>query len=250
VKPLLAVESIGKSFGTRDVLTTASVWAYPGTITVLLGRNGCGKTTLVRVAVGLVRADYGVVIYRGERCLRPRLHELARNGLYYLPERALLSPAFNLQRHFEAVSALVPEAHVESAVELLRLQQFMHRKPGSLSNGERRRAEVATALARNPRCLLADEPYLGIMPTDSELITRALRELAGLGCAVLVTGHEVRTLLNLADDVIWQTGGTTQNIGTPDQALRNHQFCREYLGPGFGLPHSSRQAGGESRRDA
>lgn len=250
MKPLLAVESIGKSFGTRNVLITASIWAYPGRITVLLGRNGCGKTTLVRITVGLVRADYGVVIYRGERSLRPQLHKLARNGLYYLPERALLSPAFTLETHFQAVRELAPEANVEAAIELLGLNQLMHQKPGSLSGGERRRAEVATALARNPSCLLADEPYLGIMPNDAELITAAFRKAAGQGCAVLVTGHEVRTLFDLADDVIWQTGGTTHHIGTPDQALRNHQFCRDYLGPGFSLPHGSRLASEKSRGDA
>jgi lipopolysaccharide export system ATP-binding protein len=235
VNALLAVESIGKSFGMRNVLTTASMWAQPKRITVLLGRNGCGKTTLVKIAVGLIRADYGVVIYRGVRTLRPRLHELARSGLYYLPERNLLSPAFTLGEHFGAVERLVPDAKTEAAIELLRLHEFIDRKPGALSGGERRRAEIAIAVARRPMCLLADEPYMGIMPNDVELISRAFRELADHGCALVVTGHEVRTLLDVADDVIWQTAGTTHHIGTPDQAQRNHQFRREYLGPGFAL---------------
>jgi len=212
------------------------MWAHPSRITVLLGRNGCGKTTLVKITVGLLRADYGVVIYRGLRSLKPRLHQLARTGLYYLPERNLLSSAFTLREHFRAVRRLVPESNVEGAVELLRLGEFIDRKPRALSGGERRRAEIAIALARRPICLVADEPYMGIMPTDTELITRAFRELAGQGCGVLVTGHEVRTLLDLADEVIWQTAGTTHHIGTPEQAQRNHQFRREYLGPGFAAP--------------
>ncbi|UCG86797.1 MAG: ATP-binding cassette domain-containing protein [Gemmatimonadota bacterium] len=247
MNPLLAVESIGKSFGTRIVLRTASMWAHPSRITVLLGRNGCGKTTLVKITVGLLRADYGVVIYRGLRSLKPRLHRLARTGLYYLPERNLLSSAFTLREHLRAVNRLVPESDVEGAVELLRLGEFIDRKPRSLSGGELRRAEIAIALARRPICLLADEPYMGIMPTDTELITRAFRELAGEGCAVLVTGHEVRTLLELADDVIWQTGGTTHHIGTPDQAQLHHEFRRDYLGPGFAANRGSPEPGGGSR---
>ncbi len=230
MKPLLAVESIGKSFGARDVLKSASMWARPGAVTVLLGRNGCGKTTLVKISIGLVRADYGVVIYDDQRTLRPRLHELARRGLYYLPERNLLSPAFTVRDHLRAVEKLVPDSNAPHAVELLRVGEFLGRKPRTLSGGERRRCEVAIALARNPRCLLADEPYMGIMPIDAELITTGFRELADDGCAVLVTGHEVRTMLEVADEVIWQTAGTTHYIGSAEHATQNHQFRREYLG--------------------
>jgi len=230
VTSLLAAESIGKSFGSRNVLTTASMWTEPGKVTVLLGRNGCGKTTLVKITTGLMKADYGVVIYDGQRILTPRLHQLAREGLFYLPERNLLSPAFTIGQHLQAVSRLVRDSDVVHAVESLRIGDLLDRKPRTLSGGERRRCEVTVALARNPRCLLADEPYLGIMPTDAELITRAFRELASQGCAVLVTGHEVRTLLALADEVLWQTAGTTHHIGTVEQAGEHHQFRREYLG--------------------
>jgi len=197
---------------------------------VLLGRNGCGKTTLVKIAIGLVRADYGVVIYDDHRTLKPRLHELARRGLYYLPERNLLSPSFTVRDHLRAVDKLIPESNVPRAVELLRVGEFLGRKPCTLSGGERRRCEVAIALARCPRCLLADEPYMGIMPIDAELITTGFRELADSGCAVLVTGHEVSTMLEVADEVIWQTAGTTHCIGSPEHAKQNHQFRREYLG--------------------
>jgi ABC-type multidrug transport system ATPase subunit len=230
VNTLLAAESIGKSFGTRNVLTTASLWARPGTVTALLGRNGCGKTTLVKIAIGLMKADYGVVIYDGTRMIRPRLHELARGGLIYLPERNLLSPAFTVGQHLRAVTRLVPESDVDRAVELLRVGELLARKPRKLSGGERRRCEVAVALARNPRCLLADEPYLGLMPTDTELLSAVFRELAADGCAVLLTGHEVRVLLGVADEVLWQTAGTTHHIGTPEQASQHHQFRHEYLG--------------------
>jgi ABC-type lipopolysaccharide export system ATPase subunit len=206
------------------------MWARSGTVTVLLGRNGCGKTTLVKIAIGLLRADYGVVIYDDHRTPRPRLHEMTRRGLYYLPERNLLSPTFTVRDHLRAVEKLVPGSNVPHAVDLLRIGEFLGRMPRTLSGGERRRCEVAVALARNPRCLLADEPYMGIMPIDAEVITTGFRKLAASGCAVLVTGHEVQTMLGIADEVIWQTAGTTHCIGSPEHAEQNHQFRREYLG--------------------
>ncbi len=85
MNPILAAESIGKSFGRRTVLTAAGVWAMPGRTSVVLGRNGCGKTTLLRIACGLLRPDYGVVIFRGERLLRPKLWKMARQGLFFYP---------------------------------------------------------------------------------------------------------------------------------------------------------------------
>jgi len=239
VSPLLAAESIGKSFGTRIVLRTASMWATSGKVTVLLGRNGCGKTTLVRITIGQLRAEHGVVIYDGQRTLRPKLHDLARAGLYYLPERNLLSTAFTMREHFDAVLALYPTAKVDRAIELLRVGELLGRRPGTLSGGERRRCEVAIALARAPRCLLADEPYMGIMPTDALLLTRAFHAMAHLeGCAVLVTGHEVNTLMELADEIIWQTAGTTHHLGTAKEAQRHDQFRREYLGVAARVPPS------------
>lgn len=228
---LLAAESIGKSFGTRNVLRTASVWAASGKITALLGRNGCGKTTLVKITTGQLKPDHGVVIYDGQRMLRPRLHDLARAGLYYLPERNLLSTAFTIRDHLDALYRLFPGATIDRAIESLRIGEFLERKPQTLSGGERRRCEAAIAVARNPRCLLADEPYMGIMPRDAMLLTNAFRKMAHIkGCAVLVTGHEVNTLLELADDVIWQTAGTTHYLGTSEEAQRHDQFRREYLG--------------------
>jgi lipopolysaccharide export system ATP-binding protein len=237
VKPLLAAESIGKSFGSRSVLRTASMWAQSGTVTALLGRNGCGKTTLVKITIGQLRANRGVVIYDGKRILRPRLHDLARAGLYYLPERNLLSSAFTVREHLDAVRLLFPDAKVDRAIELLRVGEFLERKLRTLSGGEKRRCEAAIALARSPRCLLADEPYMGIMPTDAILLTEAFRRMAHIeGCAVLVTGHEVNTVLELADEVIWQTAGTTHHLGTSEEAQRHDQFRREYLGAALKAP--------------
>ncbi len=230
MKPILAAESIGKSFGRNRVLSSAGLWASPGSVAVLLGRNGSGKTTLIKIAAGWLRPDFGVVIFRERRFTRPRLSTLARLGLFYLPDRDLLVPTVSLRRHLEAVRHRFPEARVEDAASRLALRDLLDRKLGTLSGGERRRAELAVAFARSPHCLLADEPFRELMPTEARWIARALRWLADDGCAVVVAGQEADTLLELADVVIWQTAGTTHHLGPPQEAQRHPQFRREYLG--------------------
>ena len=227
--PILAAESIGKSFGRRTVLTAAGLWATPGRITALLGRNGCGKTTLLRIACGLLSADYGVVIYRNERLLHPRLWRLARQGLWFLPERSLLHKGVACKCHLEALARHHRRDGITKAIELLKLDSLLDRKPNDLSGGERRRMEVGLALARTPECLVADEPFLGIVPRDRELLQQALRNMTHEGCAIVVTGHEVTGLLDIADEVVWHTSGTTHVLGGPDEARRHDQFRREYL---------------------
>ena len=229
MKPILAVESIGKSFGKRVILNSAGLWATPGRITVVLGRNGCGKTTLVRIACGLLKADHGVVVYRGERLTRPRLWKLARSGLFFLPERNLLLTDLTCGEHLDGVAYHHQVTGVGEAVERLRVGDLLNRKPRQLSGGEVRRVELAVTLARQPKCLIADEPFLGIAPRDADLLQSVFRELSESGTALILTGHEVRSLLDLADDVIWHTAGTTHALGSPDQAKLHHQFGKEYL---------------------
>lgn len=227
---VLLVDCIGKTFGERRVLTSATAWARAGTITALLGRNGCGKSTLLRIAAGQLRADFGTVRFAGETTIRPRLHRLARRGLFHLPERGLLAWTRTVGEHLDLVAAR--SGHdAGSVIELLQLGPLLDALPATLSTGERRRADVALALVREPVCLLADEPLQGIAPRDVELICAALRALAGRGAGVLVTGHEVRALLELADEVIWMTAGTTHALGSPAVAAAHDQFRREYLGP-------------------
>ncbi len=231
MKPILAAESIGKSFGGSRVLYSAGLWARPGSITVLLGRNGSGKTTLIKIAAGWLRPDFGVVIFRERRFTRPRLSTLARLGLFYLPDRDLLVPTVTLRKHLAAVRRHFPRARVEGGAEnRLAVEDLLDRKPGTLSGGERRRAELAVVFARRPDCLLADEPFRELMPMETRSVSQALRWLADEGCAVVVAGQEAETLLELADVVIWQTAGTTHHLGPPQEALRHAEFQREYMG--------------------
>jgi ABC-type multidrug transport system ATPase subunit len=230
VSVTLAAERITKAFAGRQVLASAGLWARAGSVTALLGLNGSGKTTLLRIAAGWLRPDAGVVSFRGRAYERPRLARLARAGLFFLPDRDLLQPTVRLDRHFRALRRSFPGARVEEAAALLEIDGLFERRPRDLASGERRRAEVALALAREPACLLADEPLRGLEPADRRLLAGVLRELARSGCAVVVAGQEARDLLAFADEVYWQVAGTTQRLGTAAEALEDTRFRRQYLG--------------------
>lgn len=232
-----SADSIGKSFGRRQILKNASVWASRGSITAVFGRNGAGKSTLMKSGVGLLAPDYGVVRFAGEAFRRPKLTRLARMGLFYLPERQLLSGRFTLQQHLHAIEWAFPDSRdsgVREAVEHLDLAPFLQSRPGELSGGEIRRAEVAVAFARRPACLIADEPFAGISPLDADRIAAALKSMRRDGCALVLTGHEVPQLMALADEVVWMVAGTTHGVGSPAQAARHDQFRRDYLEPAGG----------------
>lgn len=229
MKPLLVAESIGKAFGDRKVLVSARLEARPGVVTLVAGRNGAGKSTLLKISAGQLAPDHGTIRF-GERVFtKPSLDQLAREGLFFLPDREILSPSFTLRQQLTVFSRRFQGRLVEEVAELLRLGKLLDRTPGSFSGGELRRAELALALARAPRCLIADEPLRGIDPKDSALLLESLRALAGDGCAVVVSGHEVKDLLGTADEVVWVTSGTTYSLGTPGAAVQHERFRREYL---------------------
>ncbi len=232
VAPLLAAESIGKTFRTRRVLNSASLLVRPGVITAVVGRNGEGKSTLLKIAAGVLRPDFGTVRYRQEHLGRARLANLAQKGLFFLPEHPLLSTSFSVRDHLMMIQRRFGGGAADTAVESLEIGELLDRSPQSLSLGERRRADIALAVARRPDCLLADEPFLRITPKDAETVAGVFRALAAAGCAIALTGHEIPMLFDLADEVSWMTAGTTHALGSPKQAREHHPFGREYLGIG------------------
>jgi ABC-type multidrug transport system ATPase subunit len=236
VESIFAADSVGKSFGSRTILKSASVWATPGRVTALFGRNGCGKSTLLKVGAGLLGADQGVVHFRGRAYLRPRLPHLARRGLFYLPDRNLLSRRITVREQLRAVAWRFGGDRTDAAVAELGIARRLDQTPLQLSGGERRRAELAAAWIRAPLCLLADEPFAGINPRDADVVAAAFRRMAAEGCAIVVTGHEVERLMEVADDVVWMVAGTTHGLGSPAEALGYEQFRREYLGAKMAPP--------------
>lgn len=227
---VLRADSIGKSYGNKAVLNSATLRAEAGTVTYLIGRNGCGKSTLLRIAAGELAPNSGVVTFKGRALLQPRWHRLARAGFAYLPDRELLSPNRTVRQHLNAVIRQFGHADYEGAVKSCGLELFLDSYCGTLSTGERRRAEVATILARRPDCLLADEPYRNLDPADRTTVAAALRDLASTGCAVVVTGHEVEDLVLSVDTIVWCTDGTTYELGTPQEALTHWRLVGSYLG--------------------
>jgi lipopolysaccharide export system ATP-binding protein len=223
-------DSICRAYGDRRILNSATLCGRSGSVSVLFGRNGSGKSTLFRIAAGLQRADQGVIHFRGATLERPRLHRLAAMGLFYLPERGLLVRNITVREQFAALARRFGSSTAADVPEGLQVEELLDRMPDSLSGGERRRAEFALAVQRRPLVFIADEPFMGIAPVDIEVLSAALRSLAGAGCAVIVSGHEVAGLLDVADDVTWLTAGTTHGLGTSASARANWQFRREYLG--------------------
>lgn len=228
--PLLAAVSLGKRLGHREVLKGASFEARSGKLTALMGRNGSGKSTLLETVTGWRRPDFGAVHFAGRVWLRPRLHRMARHGLFYLPQEPPLSSAFTIRTYFDVVARRFGRPAADQAVDLLVLSDLLERYPPMLSTGERARVAVGLALARGPRCLLADEPFTGLAPLDQELIGTGLTHLAGSGAAVVVTGHEVPILFSLAQEIVWVVSGITLTLGSPREARAHAAFRREYLG--------------------
>jgi ABC-type multidrug transport system ATPase subunit len=229
-QPILAAECVVKSFGERRVLTSATLRAVPGELRVLFGRNGSGKSTLLRIAAGRIPADSGAVHFAGSAYLSVHLAELASAGLFYLPDHDLLSNAFSIGRQLEMIRNQFNGRDVRDAMNHLGIGEHPNKRAFELSGGERRRAELAAVLVRQPLCLLADEPYRGVAPRDAEDLTRTFAACAASGMAVVVTGHEVPTLLDAADHVSWCTSGTTYELGPPAAAVHHSAFRTEYLG--------------------
>src|SRR6185503_20509155 len=154
-------------------------------------------------------------------------------GLMWVPQEALLAPTYRLRDHFDALARSFAGATPDEAIERCAVRSLMEHRVAELSGGERVRASLAIAFARRPLVLLADEPLVGLTPREQELMAGLLKELAAEGTAVVTSGHDVRSLLDVSDVVIWSVAGTTHVLGTPAEARQHDQFAREYLGPRY-----------------
>ena len=226
----LVVDCVTKSYGAKRVLTAGSLRAECCQVRVLFGRNGSGKSTLLKIAAGYVQPDSGVVHVRGNARLRTSMARMARDGVFYLPDHDLLSSALSLRQQLRMFEDRFTQRTVAEAARIAMVESLLDRKPHTLSGGELRRAELAAALTRRPHCVLADEPFRGIAPVDHDAIGAILQAMAAEGCAVVITGHEVSSLLTFADHITWCTSGTTYELGAPHEAREHEAFANEYLG--------------------
>lgn len=241
----LTVSNLRKSYGARMVVGDVGLEVKSGEVVGLLGPNGAGKTTCFYMIVGLVRADAGSIALDGKELTRMPIHQRARLGLSYLPQEASVFRKLSVEDNIRAVLELQtdaggarltrPEINERLAVLLedLQISHLRSNSALSLSGGERRRVEIARALANSPRFILLDEPFAGVDPIAVIEIQRIVRFLKARDIGVLITDHNVRETLGICDHAYIINAGTVLAAGRPDQIVRNESVRRVYLGEHF-----------------
>lgn len=241
----LEARHLQKSYGSRQVVYDVSVKVEKGEVVGLLGPNGAGKTTSFYMIVGLVRTDGGQILIDGEDVTRMPIHRRARMGLSYLPQEASIFRKLTVAENVRAVLELQQDANgkalTENAIKerlkalLTDLRvEHLHDSPSmALSGGERRRVEIARALATDPRFILLDEPFAGIDPIAVIEIQRIIAFLKERGIGVLITDHNVRETLGICDHAYIISEGQVLATGTPAEIVSNADVRRVYLGEHF-----------------
>jgi lipopolysaccharide export system ATP-binding protein len=239
---LLAARSLQKSYRSRTVVRDLSLDIHTGEVVGLLGPNGAGKTTAFYMIVGLVPADGGSILLDERDLTALSIDQRARLGIGYLPQEASvfrkLSVADNVMAILELRDELDRadrEQRLEELLSELRIGHVRHTRGMSLSGGERRRVEIARALAAEPRFILLDEPFAGVDPLSVLDIQRIIRELAARGIGVLITDHNVRETLGVCARAYIVDRGVVIASGSAEQVLANPQVREVYLGQSFRL---------------
>ena len=237
----LRAEGLRKCYKSRTVVREVSLDVRSGEVVGLLGPNGAGKTTCFYMMVGLVPVDGGELHLDGSRLTHMPMHKRARLGLSYLPQEASIFRKLSVAENVEAVLELqdLDREEVRSQAEdLLHDLHIGHLRDSaaiSLSGGERRRAEIARALATRPRFILLDEPFAGIDPIAVLDIQKIIQFLRERGIGVLITDHNVRETLGICDRAYIINEGTVLAFGTPEEIVYNESVRKVYLGENFKL---------------
>jgi len=237
----LAVHSVEKSFGTRQVVRGVSIYVRRGEAVGLLGPNGAGKTTVFYMITGLIKADRGAIELDGHDVTRLPMYQRARLGIGYLPQEASIFRGLTVEQNIRAVLEVVEpskkkrEAELNSLLEEFNIARLRRTPSIALSGGERRRVEIARALATRPNYMLLDEPFAGIDPIAVGDIQDLVRHLTNRGIGVLITDHNVRETLGLTDRAYIVYAGEILTEGNPDEIVNNPDVRRLYLGEEFRL---------------
>ena len=235
----LVVEKIGKAYQKRPVVKGVSVSLQRGEITGLLGPNGAGKTTCFYMITGLVEADYGRILLDGEDITRLPMYQRARLGIGYLPQEKSIFHGMNVEQNIMAVAEIVEKDRrkrvdiVDQLLEELRISHLRTAPSPSLSGGERRRVEIARALATRPSFMLLDEPFAGNDPLAIADIRDLIRFLKNRGIGILITDHNVRETLEITDRATIIHEGEVLFEGAPDEIRADPDVRRVYLGESF-----------------
>ncbi len=241
----LEAHHLQKAYGSRKVVHDVSVQVDKGEVVGLLGPNGAGKTTSFYMIVGLVRADGGQILIDGEDVTRMPIHKRSRMGLSYLPQEASIFRKLTVAENVRAILELQTDAQgrglsstdiekrLTELLNDLRVDHLRDSPAVALSGGERRRVEIARALATDPRFILLDEPFAGIDPIAVIEIQRIITFLNQRGIGVLITDHNVRETLGICDHAYIISEGRVLAEGTPDEIVTNADVRRVYLGEHF-----------------
>jgi len=239
---LLEAHNLAKRYKGREVVRDVSLAINSGEIVGLLGPNGAGKTTCFYMIVGLVQADKGSVSIKGKDITSLPMHGRARAGIGYLPQEASifrkLSVRDNLLAILETRSDLDKQAIHQKMEELLEEFHITHIRDSlgmSLSGGERRRVEIARALATEPDFVLLDEPFAGVDPISVNDIKQTIRHLQSRGIGILITDHNVRETLDICESAYIVSEGTILANGHPADIMANEAVRNAYLGDQFSL---------------
>lgn len=239
--PGLEASGLLKSFRGRRVVDGVSVEIGPGEIVGLLGPNGAGKTTSFYLILGLIAADSGRVSLEGRDITALPMYRRARRGIGYLPQEPSVFRRMSVQENLLAIlelrglRAADARARCDELVEAFGLGRVLHTAGYALSGGERRRVEIARALAGDPRYMLLDEPFAGIDPIAVAELQQVVVRLKSLGLGVLITDHNVRETLQITDRAYIISQGRIFRHGTPSELAADVEVRRVYLGENFRL---------------
>lgn len=237
----LAAVNLGKQYKGRPVLRDVSLSVQRGEAVGLLGPNGAGKTTSFYIITGLIKADAGSIILDGHDITAMPMYRRARLGIGYLPQEASIFRGLSVENNIRAVLEVIEddsERREQMLEDLLAEFSITHlrRAPAvALSGGERRRVEIARALATQPHFILLDEPLAGIDPIAVNEIRELVAQLKGKGIGVLITDHNVRETLDLVDKAYIIHEGRVLRSGTPQEIVEDEDVRRVYLGDRFKL---------------
>ncbi len=245
-KPIskLRVSGLQKTYGSRQVVRDVGLEVSSGEVVGLLGPNGAGKTTSFYMIVGLVPSEAGEIILDDENISTLPIHRRAERGLSYLPQEASVFRKLSVADNIRAVLELQKEngkplkstqveQRLDALLEELQITKLRNNPSQSLSGGERRRVEIARALATNPRFILLDEPFAGVDPIAVIEIQRIVSFLKARGIGVLITDHNVRETLGICDRAYIINQGSVLASGSPQEIIANESVRRVYLGENF-----------------
>lgn len=241
MKNTINIQDITKYYNGRTVVDQVSLTLTQGESVGLFGSNGAGKTTCFSIIIGLVKPDSGTISYNKENITSAPIYLRAKLGIGYLPQETSIFRGLSAQDNIRAILEIIYddkeiiEHKIDELLEEFSITHLRNKLSTTLSGGERRRLEIARALASNPKFLMLDEPLAGIDPLAINDIKNLILHLKERNIGILVTDHNVRDTLNIVDRAYVMYDGKILMDGTPKDIIKNHQVKELYLGHGFAM---------------